>query len=412
MKDVYLDGASNTPLSRAALKAMKPFLSNKHVGNGVSVHSFGVKSGMAIEKSRRVMSDLLGVSSKELFFTSGATESNNWAIWSEAIKWREQNPTGGHIICSIFEHDSVIKCCEEVGKVFGIDVSYIPKPNNQPGQRREEEDESLRGIVTEKQVKDEMVARIKEKGILDTFLVCVMAVNNELGTTNENEVGLITQYTKSYQIATLVDCTQALSCGGDEICLGRRFPEATYMSFSAHKFYGPTGVGGLIARAELRPLISGGSQEQGLRGGTTNTAGVVGMCAALKEMSEHDYAPLYSELTSYLCVQLLKHVRGAFLNVFGNPNIPIVSINCSKIMMAYSLADMIDAFGISVSAGSACDSNHNETVGEFNGSHVLKALGLTEEDIRNTIRVSYTRYTTKKDIDKLIKALKRIVENY
>lgn len=391
MREVYLDGASNTPLSRAAYRAMKPFLREKRVGNSMSTHSYGVKAGMAVENARSTMSDLFGVAPEQLFFTSGATESNNWVIWSEAINWRKNHSTGGHIVCSALEHDSVLRSCEEVSRIFDIDVTYLGA------------EDCIQGVVAKDQV--------KKACRLDTFLVCVMAVNNELGS--ENEIEDITNYTERFGIHSLVDCTQALSCGGRaEICLGMRFRNASFMSFSAHKFYGPTGIGGLIAKKDLLPLIVGGAQERGLRGGTSNTAAIVGMSAALEDMAKRDCGELFKDLTVHLCIQLSKKLKGVYFNIPHYGEIPIISLNCSEVVNVYSLADVLDAYGIAVSAGSACDSTHNETAGEFNGSHVLRAIGLSETEIRNTIRISYTRYTTRRDINKLIRALRYVVKHF
>lgn len=241
----------------------------------------------------------------------------------------------------------------------------------------------------------------------DTFLICVMDINNELGV--RNKVARIAQDAALHGIATLVDCTQSFSCGGSEVAIGSRTSCATYMTCSAHKFYGPAGVGFLIARRPLEPLIVGGSQEQGLRGGTHNVAGIVGMAAALSEIHQADYTAHYRDLLHYLGVSLIKNVPEADFNVV--PYQPsIISVRCPGLAGGSQLAAMLDSYDIAVSAGSACDSGHDETAGEFNGSHVLVAIGMTENEIRDTIRVSFIRTTTKKDIDRLVFALRDLYQ--
>ncbi|MBO7735534.1 MAG: aminotransferase class V-fold PLP-dependent enzyme [Methanobrevibacter sp.] len=387
-KTVYLDGASNTPLSPKAYAAMKPFISKLYVGNSMSTHSYGVTSFEAVEKARKEMSHVLGIKPEELFFTSGATESNNWAIRSSTMAWRKEHPEGGHIICSALEHDSVIRCCEQMQDLYGIDISFVtPNP----------------GLFVYRHgslVSSDLLPLIRP----DTFLICAMDINNELGI--HNDIQGITELANKLDIDTLIDCTQSFSLGGTRVAIGKSYPKATFLSFSAHKFYGPTGVGGLICRKKLLPLIIGGAQEQGCRGGTTNVAGIIGMCAALKEVGETDYSDHYGDLSRHL-IQRTQELSGIRYNSWGGNS--IVSLNCSDILNMDHLASALDSYGIAVSAGSACDSTHDETAGEFNGSHVLKAIGLTEKEIRNTIRISYTRYNTTKDIDRLITALKDLV---
>ena len=388
MKKIYLDGAANTPLSREAYRLMRGFL--KHgLGNSMSTHDFGVAMNIAVESSRATIAQLTHAAASEIFFTSGATEGNNWAIKSAALQWRAQHPVGGHIICSALEHDSVLRCCQQVATSMQMELALVV-PKRENGYRLDVED--IEPLIRP-----------------DTFLICVMDVNNELGV--RNNVARIAQDAALHDIATLVDCTQGMSCGGSGVAIAGRIPCATYLTCSAHKFYGPGGVGFMIARRPLEPLIIGGAQEQGLRGGTHNVAGIVGMTAALLEIQKADYTEHYQQLLHYLSVQLTKYVPGAVLNI--SPDQPsIASINCGSIIHSSYLAGMLDSYDVAVSAGSACDAEHDETAGEFNGSHVLIALGLTEQDIRNTIRVSFIRTTTTKDIDRLVSALRDLRDLY
>lgn len=383
MKTVYLDGASNTPLSRVAARAMAPYLSNQWVGNSMSTHNYGVAASTTIYEARLRMAAILGVTDEnQLYFTSGASESNNWAIKSAAVNYRADHATGGHIICSALEHDSVLRACEQVIQLFNYEITWV-RPLN----------------LSDCSMTLDDVLKVARP---DTFLICAMAVNNELGTTNA--ITDITNYAHERGIQTLIDCTQALGYGGSSLLIGTRWPDATYLSFSAHKFYGPTGVGGLISRAPMWPLIVGGAQENGARGGTHNTAGIVGMAAALEELSHQDWQKHYHQLVMYLNEQLSDKVPGAYLTVWP-AHYTIASVNCSRIINTEQLAAALDCEGIAVSAGSACDSMHNELAGEFNGSHVLQAIGLTEQEIRNTVRLSFLRTTTTRDIDKFVSAL-------
>lgn len=390
MSTVYLDGASNTPLSREAAKAMAPYLSSKWVGNSMSTHEAGVGAANVLYNVRGSMAEILDVPTHQLCFTSGASESNNWAIKATAAQWRLEHPDGGgHIICSALEHDSVIRACEQAAQLFGITVTWV-KPFSR----------------TESAMTLEDVLKAERS---DTFLICVMAVNNELGI--ENAVSDITSYAARRGIKTLVDCTQALGYGGASLAIGTRWPDATFMSFSAHKFYGPTGVGGLITRVPLMPLIAGGAQEDGRRGGTHNLAGIVGMAAALEELAKQDWQQHYHNLIMYLNKQLAAKVSGVSFTVWPT-HYTIANLNCSAVIKTSHLASLLDCEGISVSAGSACDATHNELEGEFNGSHVLVALGMTEEEIRNTVRLSFLRTTTTRDIDKFVKALANCIHFY
>jgi len=388
MSIVYLDGASNTPLSREAAKAMAPYLSSKWVGNSMSTHEAGARAADVLYSAREAIAKILDVPISQLCFTSGASESNNWAVKATAAQWRAEHPEGGgHIICSALEHDSVIRACEQAAQLFGITVTWV-----KPFSRAES------AMTLEDVLKAERN---------DTFLICVMAVNNELGI--ENAVSDITSYAAQHNIKTLVDCTQALGYGGASLAIGAKWPDATFMSFSAHKLYGPTGVGCLITRVPLMPLIAGGAQEDGRRGGTHNLAGIIGMAAALEELAQQDWQRHYHNLTMYLDQQLAAKVPGVSFTVWPT-HYTIANLNCSAVIQTDHLASLLDCEGVAVSAGSACDATHNELEGEFNGSHVLVAMGVTEPEIRNTVRLSFLRTTTTRDIDKFIKALVNCIQ--
>ena len=381
--EIYLDGAANTPISKTVLDAMKPFLKPSFMGNSKSIHDFGILVDQAIETARSDIAHILDVIPKEVLFTSGATEGNNWAIKMTVLPFLTSGQPA-HIICGALEHDSVFNACKQM-EAFGCKVDYV-----------------LPQTKAKYHAKD-----IKPYIKPETKLICIAAVNNELGV--RNDVESIIKEASKHKIKTLIDCTQFVGCGGRNLRIGEFFKKATFMTFSAHKIYGPTGVGCLISRdPDLLPLICAGSQEFGKRGGTSNTAGIVGMAAAIKELAtqgelEEQYARLYSYLVTSLKLELPKvkcNIRPDHSN--------IISLNCSAYCSYDKLASVLSLEGIAVSGGSACTEEHDETLGEFNGSHVLLGIGMTEPEIRNTIRVSFIKTTTSEDIDKLIKALKEV----
>lgn len=390
---VYLDGAANTPIDRKVLKAMKPFLRPGFVGNSMAIHDYGIAANMAIERARRDIAETLKVKVCQVYFTSGATESNNWVIKSIANKiLKEGNKQ--KIVCSAVEHASILNCCKQVEE-WGVHVDYVHPNSTATGDRLSFSFKDFVPFCGEDNV----------------ALICAMAVNNEVGTCSD--IGDITREAYKCGIPTLVDCTQALSLGGADVELGELYPWATFFSFSGHKIYGPTGVGCLVSRYPglLTPLIVGGAQEQGTRGGTMNTAAIVGMAAALKDLHTHSELQWrYMKLDILLRQGLWKIDKRIHANdTLCQPN--IISLNFSEVLNSDQLATGFAMRGVAVSAGSACDSQHNEAEGEFNGSHVLKELGLSERDIRNTVRVSFTKHTTARDIKYFLKQVKELISD-
>lgn len=389
-KKVFLDGASNTPLDKRVFRAMKPYMKESFVGNSHSIHDFGIKANLAIEDARDKVASALGVYSDEVIFTSGATESNNTVIQSLCIEELRKAHLGEkaklHVLCSAIEHDSVYLVCKRMAEL-GMDVEFV-QPNKN-------------GVIT--------VHEIKDKLRPDTLLVCVMDANNETGALNDTFK--ITRMVKKNKSLSLIDITQSLSVGGDAMNVGKLYPSGDFFTFSAHKIYGPTGVGCLIARRDVQknihPFIIGGEQENGLRAGTSNTAGIVGLGAAVDYLRSECHLDHYKQLTLYLLSKC---------NKYGKVNVPlnkiktyynIISLNCAEWIDTNNLAAELSLNGVAVSVGSACDIGK-----EFHGSHVLSALGLDEKGMRNTIRISFTKYTRYKDIDRLAESLELIrIEN-
>lgn len=247
-----------------------------------------------------------------------------------------------------------------------------------------------------------------------------MSVNNELGTMNQ--VKQITSYAKEKGVFSLVDCTQLVGYGGPSLELGFLCPKADYFSFSGHKIYGPEGTGCLIINNEDalealngNGLIVGGAQEEGIRGGTSNVPGIIGIAAALERMYSYkmQLSLTYNDLYGYLTSQLSRTFGDKWcLNAIPRHK-NIISLNFERLFSGVSeslesLAEELAIQGVAVSAGSACDSQHNESEGDFNPSHVLVALGLNERGIRSTVRVSFNRKTTRRDVDLLVRALQNI----
>lgn len=393
MKEIFLDAASNTPVDKRVFKAMKPYLKENFMGNSRSIHGFGIKASKIIEEQRNKIAKIFNVPSNNIVYTSGATESNNMVIkglaYKEMTSGKPKKDQKRHIICSATEHDSVINACKQLAKLgFKIDYVY-PEAD---------------GIIYLENVKKLITNK--------TLLICVMAINNELGV--ENDVYNITEYAYKEEIFTLVDCTQLLGYGGGSLQLRLLYPYASFFTFSGHKIYGPEGTGCLVATdnnlEELygNGLVVGGAQEYGLRGGTMNVAGVVGISTAVQLIDSYIYKlPMHYEKLYFYLKELLLENFGSFpLNVEPDHK-NIISLNFGSCFKGYvnSLAETLAIRGIAVSAGSACDSEHNESEGAFNPSHVLKALNLSDDDIRCTIRISFNRHTTLKDINRLVEEL-------
>lgn len=394
MKEIYLDNAANTALDERVLEAMKPFLSTEFVGNANAIHDYGVKAGQAITDSRKIMGESFGIDPQNVIFTSGATESNNTAIkavcFSELHSGEPKKKQRRHIICSAFEHASVLNTCKQMEE-FGFKVDYVKTKN---------------GLLDG----SDIIPLINK----DTLLICIMAVNNETGVeiTGLNK---LFETTSEKGIYTLCDCTQFISLGlGDGDF--EKVRQADFISFSGHKIKGPTGVGALLCSekglecVKKEPLIMGGAQEFGSRGGTSNTAGIVGLAKAVELEAQEDYRSHFLFLKNHLIEQLQENrVIGKVLTQSWGTS--VISLCLSRYFEKYeidSLASLLASYGVAVSAGSACDANHDETQGSFNPSHVLTELGLTEKEIRCTIRVSFSKDTSFEDLDILVERIVQV----
>jgi len=369
---VYLDNSATTRTAPEVADAMLPFFVDKY-GNASSIHSFGEAAKEALENAREQISKYINAEPDEIIFTSGGTESDNLAIKGAAYALKDK---GKHIITSRFEHPAVLEVCQALEKE-GFEVTYLSV--------------SKEGFVD--------IEKLKESIKSDTILVTVMHANNEIGTIQDIEkIGSICM---EKGIVFHTDAVQSVG----KTPLDVKKMHVDLASFSAHKFHGPKGIGALYVRKKdkIKKLFQGGSQEMNLRPGTENVSGAVGFSTALKLLDEEDIKKM-SELRNYLIDELLS-IPEASLNgsrenrLCNNVNVSFSHIEGESILLG------LDDKGIAVSTGSACTSQKLEP------SHVLLALGVKPEDAHGSIRFSLSKYTTKKEIDYTINAVKTVVEN-
>ncbi len=371
---VYLDNQSTTRVDPRVVAAMLPFFETIYGNAGSVSHHFGDQAREAVESARRQIARSLGGHESELVFTSGATESNNLAIRGLADAPRRK---GKHIISVATEHRAVLDPLARLARQ-GIDVTLLtPKTHEDP----------LAGVLDANQVADALRD--------DTFLVSVMLANNEIGAIHPlADIGRIC---RERNIPLHCDATQAVGkLPVDVEALG-----IDLLSFAAHKMHGPKGVGGLFVRGRgkrmrLIPLMEGGGHEGGLRSGTLDVPGIVGMAAAfqlcLEEMASETVRQ--RQLRDRLAAGILREVAGTRINgpelssplrLAGNLNLGFGDIHGESLML-----NMPD---LAVSSGSACTSARPEP------SHVLRALGLSDDWTRSSLRFGLSRFTTEEEID-------------
>jgi len=371
MRCIYLDHAATTSCDPRVLEVMKPYFFEQG-GNASSPHQQGRGARKAIEESRETLATFIGALPVEIIFTSGASESNNHAILSTA---KIRRVKGRHIVVSAIEHHSVLEPVHQLEKE-GFQVSYVnPKPD---------------GIVSFEDIKSALRS--------DTILVCLQHANNEIGTLQPiEEVGSLCRERGIY---FLVDATQTIGHKPVDV----KSIHCDFLSLSAHKFYGPQGVGALYIRqgVEFNGFILGGDQERGRRAGTHNTAGIVGLGKAINlsqnEMS--DQAVKEALWRDRIIDFVLKEIPGSVLNghprnrLPNNAHFSFLGINGEELVSALDIA------GVAVSMGSAC------TWGSLEASHVLTAIGSTEKMALGSLRVTTGRWTSDEDITYFLEQLK------
>ncbi len=373
---IYMDNHATTPVDPRVLEAMLPFF-NERFGNAASRnHPFGWSAEEAVENARAQVARLIGATPKEIIFTSGATESNNLAIKGVAEMYREK---GNHIITLVFEHKAVLDTCKRLEK-SGYQVTYLPV--------------SREGLVD----LEELRAAITDK----TILITIMYANNEIGVLQPiEEIGRIA---KERKVLFHTDATQAVG----KIPFDVQKLNVDLASLSAHKMYGPKGVGALYVRrknprVQVAPIIDGGGHERGMRSGTLNVPGIVGFGAAceiaLKEM------PAEMERMRRLRDRLKDNIMSRLDEVYINGSMAHRLPNNLNISFAYVEGEslLMGINDVAVSSGSACTSATLEP------SYVLKALGVGEDLAHTSIRFGLGRFNTDEEVDYVTDRLVEVV---
>ncbi|HAH96491.1 MAG TPA: cysteine desulfurase NifS [Firmicutes bacterium] len=374
-KRIYMDHAATTPLHPEVLAAMMPYLTELY-GNPSSIHSFGRETRQAIDTARDTIAENLGAAdASEIIFTGSGSESDNFAIKGTALALKEK---GNHIITSAIEHHAVLDTCKWLEKQ-GFRVTYLPV--------------DAYGLVDP--------ARAAKAITNETILMSVHYANNEIGTIEPiEELGEIA---RAKGILFHTDAVQAIG----SLPLRLKDMPVDMVSFSAHKFYGPKGIGGLYLRNGTRPiqLIHGGAQERNRRAGTENVAGIVGMAEALKLALNgmEDRNIRIAELRDRLIQGVFNQIDHVRLNGHPARRLPGNSSFCFQYIEGESLLLNLDLQGIAGSSGSAC------TSGSLEPSHVLLALGLSHEIAHGSLRLTLGSATTSEEIDHILAVLPGIV---
>ena len=367
----YFDHSATTPLHPNVEKIMGE-VSRLNFGNPSSIYSSGRKSKSIIESTRRIIAEAIGAEKEEIVFTGSGTESNNMVLWSLIFGEKK------HVITSAIEHPAILKVIDSLAS-FNIESSILPVDSN--------------GRVNP----DDLKSVIKS----NTGLISIMTVNNEVGTIQPIEE--LTKISKEENIPFHSDTVQAFG----KMPLSVNSLGAEYLSFSAHKFYGPKGIGFLYKKKglKLNPLIIGGGQETSLRAGTENISGIAGLGEAAKQISKklNERINHLSELESFFVSKINNQFPNAIYNGHPKHHVPgLISLSFpghpSEIVLA-----KLDRKGIELSSGSACGS------GIIKPSPVLKQMGIPDEQNLSTLRVSFGRNNTKDEIEILVNELDNII---
>ena len=381
---IYLDYAATTPVRPEVLEEMLPFFSVNY-GNPSGVYSTAREAHQAIEKARRRVALAIGAEPEEIYFTSGGSESDNMAIQNI------RNFRNGCIITSAIEHHAVLNSCRQLEKE-GVYVKYLPV--NQDGTV---DPNTVLEAITETADKRD------QNSWMQNMLISIMTANNEIGTIEPiPEIGKIAQ---EYHIPFHTDAVQAAG----SLPINVKDMRVDMLSISAHKFYGPKGVGALYIRRGIRMngLIHGGAQERSFRAGTENTAGIVGMGKAIEiavqEMQNNSRE--IRNLRDMMIQEVLNLIPGSTVNgslikrLDNNCHFSFSGIDGEALLLRLDLA------GIAASGGSACTSGNREP------SHVLQAIGLDEKRIKGSIRFTLGRNTTSEEIERTVYVMRDIVED-
>lgn len=375
MPRIYADNAATTKISQTAMKAMISAMENSY-GNPSSIHQIGMAANDALQTAREQIARCLGCMPKEIFFTSGGTESDNQAIVSAAMLGAKQNKR--HIISTAFEHHAVLHTLRRL-KEQGFEIQLL--------------DVGAEGNIT--------AAQVEEAIRPDTCLVTVMFANNEIGSVLP--IAEIGEVCRAHGVLFHTDAVQAAG----HIPVNVKKQNIDMLSLSAHKFHGPRGIGALYVKRgiELTSLMEGGGQERGKRPGTENLPAIMGMAAALKEecsLMEENAARVAAMRDRLL--QGLFQIPYSILNGPRDNRLPGNVNFCFEGVSGESLLLLLDSKGICASSGSACAS------GALDPSHVLLALGLVPEIAQGSLRISLDISNTEEEIDYMLEVIPQVVE--
>ncbi len=370
----YFDHAATTATKEEVLKEMLPYFTLNY-GNASSIYSIGRKSKKAVEESRHKVAHAIGAEAKEIYFTSCGSESDNLAIKGVAFANKER---GNHIITTKIEHPAVLHTCQHLEK-DGFRVTYLNVDSD--------------GLINLKELEEAITPQ--------TILISVMFANNEIGTIQPiKEIGEIA---KKHNIYFHTDAVQAI--GNVRINVNQL--NIDLLSMSAHKFYGPKGMGALYVRSGVKfeKIQDGGHQERNMRAGTENVAGIVGLGKAIELAYENfdEYNKKLTDLRDYYFSQVEEKIPDIKINGHRTKRLPGNANISFKFIEGESLLLYLDARGICASSGSAC------TSGSLDPSHVLLAIGLPHEIAHGSLRVTFGDDNTKEDVDFLVETLVEIV---
>jgi len=377
MKPIYMDHSATTPVAAEVLEAMLPYFSQRF-GNASSLHGFGREAKEALEESRQRVARLLNAHPGEIVFTSGGTESDNLAL--RGIAYKNRN-SGRHIITSQIEHPAILETCRSLEQE-GFSVTYLPV--------------NREGLIE--------LSELERAIRPDTILISIMHANNEVGTIQPlEEVGRLAADRDIYLHTDAVQTVGKIPV--DVEAMG-----ADLLSLSAHKLYGPKGVGALYIRrgTKMQSLSTGGGHERNLRSGTENVAGIVGLARAADLAGEEMAAEgqRLSQLRDRLADLVLGRVKDAWVNGSMEKRLP-GSLNFGfSYVEGESLLLYLDSKGIAVSTGSACSSHKLEP------SHVLLALGLKPEECHGSLRITMGRSNSQEQVDYVAECIAEAVERF
>ena len=377
-RTVYLDHAATTAVDPRVVEAMLPYWTERY-GNPSSIYSLGRDAYHALDQSRQTVAGILNCSPREVVFTSCGTESDNMALRGVALE-RRHRAKKNHIITSPIEHHAIVHTVEQLDETFGFEVTYVPVDHY--------------GMVNPADVENAIRP--------DTALISIMYGNNEVGTIEPiAEIGAIA---RAHKIPFHTDAVQA----GGTLSLDVKMLNVDLLSLSAHKFYGPKGVGVLYARrgVPLLPMQTGGAHERRRRAGTENIAYIVGLATALRlayEEAEETNARL-AELRDRLIAGVLQRIPESQLSGHPSQRLPNNASFLFKYIEGESILLSLDLMGVAASSGSAC------TSGSLEPSHVLTAMGYPHEVAHGSLRLTLGKENTGEDVDYVLDILPGIVE--